>query len=235
MAELQILLTTAVTIAIIHTLIGIDHYVPFIALSRANSWTMRKTMTIVLLCGIGHVLSSVALGAAGIALSFGVSSVVDIESARGAVATYFLIAFGLVYTIYGYRRAMKNKAHNHKTPDGHTIMHVHSKHGERHEHDKAEIKKPANVFWGLFVLFVLGPCEPLIPILMYPAATQNTFALVSVTASFAFCTISTMLLMTFIGVKGFELMKVGKLEKYAHMMAGFAILICGISILALPI
>ena len=235
MAELNILLTTAITIAFIHTLIGVDHYVPFIALSSANGWQIKKTLFIVFLCGIGHVMSSVVLGFAGIALSAGLASLVDIESMRGLIATYFLIAFGLVYTIYGIRRAVKNKTHNHITPDGHTITHAHLKNGETHEHGKQGSKKSTNIFWGLFVLFVLGPCEPLIPIIMYPAATHNLFALVLVTACFAFCTISTMLLMTFLGIKGIRLLKIKSIERYSHVLAGSAILLCGIMILVLPI
>ena len=233
MSELGILLTTAVSIAFIHTLIGIDHYVPFITLSQANKWSMKKTMLIVLLCGLGHVAGSVLIGFIGIALSKAVSMLVDIEDIRGDIATYFLIAFGLAYTIYGIRQAVKNKSHTHKTPEGQTIMHVHS--GETHNHEHVNSKKSINTFWGLFIFLVLGPCEPLIPIIMYPAATLNIFVLITVTLSFAICTIATMLVMTFLGVKGIQLLKLEKLNRYVHLMAGSAILICGISVWALPI
>ena len=74
------LLTTAVFIGFTHTLIGIDHYVPFVVLSKANAWSLKKTMWIVLLCGIGHVLSSVLLGLIGIALSQSLSFLVNIET-----------------------------------------------------------------------------------------------------------------------------------------------------------
>jgi len=234
MTELNILLTTAITIAFIHTLIGIDHYIPFIVLSRANNWSMKKTMFIVLVCGIGHVLASIILGFVGIALSAGVTSLVEIENIRGELATYFLIAFGIAYTIYGIRCVIKNKTHTHITPDGLTIMHAHSKTSEHHEHSK-HAKKKMNVFWGLFIFLVLGPCEPLIPILMYPAAMHNTFALISVVVLFSVCTIGTMLLMTFLGIKGIRLVKMDKLERYSHFLAGFSILLCGILLLLLPI
>ena len=233
MTELSVLLTTAVSLAFVHTLVGVDHYIPFIVLSQANGWSAKKTMLVVFICGIGHVLSSILLGFAGIAMSAGVSGLVDIESIRGELATYFLIAFGFVYTIYGIRRAVKNKTHRHITPDGHTIIHAHLEHGSEHEHGKN--KKSTNVFWALFILFVLGPCEPLIPILMYPAATHNTFALVSVTVSFGICTIATMLVAVFMGLKGIRLFKFEKVERYSHMLAGSAILTCGLAVLLLPI
>ena len=233
MPEISVLLTTAVTIAFVHTLIGIDHYIPFIVLGRANDWSVKKTLFIVFVCGVGHVLSSILLGFAGIALSVGVSGIVDIESIRGEIATCFLIAFGLVYTIFGIRRAIKNRTHRHVAPDGSTIMHTHTERSGEHEHESG--KRKVNVFWGLFILLVLGPCEPLIPILMYPAATHNNLALIAVTVSFAGCTIATMLIAVFIGLKGIRLIKVEKLERYSHIFAGGAILSCGLAVLLLPI
>jgi len=232
MAESGILLGTSITIALIHTLIGPDHYIPFIALSKANNWSVTKTVNIVLLCGIGHVLGSIILGLSGIALSAGVSSLVNIEDIRGTLATYLLIAFGLIYTIYGIRCAIKNKTHTHNFPDGRTVIHSHMHNEAGHEHGT---QKSNTRFWGLFIFFVLGPCEPLIPLLMYPAASMDIFTLVLITVSFSVCTIAVMLLLTLLGIKGFQLLKMGKLERYAHALAGSAILLCGISVLILPI
>ncbi|MCL2678626.1 MAG: hypothetical protein FWE85_06200, partial [Clostridiales bacterium] len=158
-----------------------------------------------------------------------------VENLRGPIATYLLIAFGLVYTIYGLRCAVKNKTHRHVLPDGRTIMHAHAESGEAHEHAADNGKRSRNVFWGLFILLVLGPCEPLIPLVMYPAVTHSTFALISVTVSFAVCTIATMLLATFLGLKGIRLLKLNQLERYSHALAGCAVLMCGIAVWALPI
>ena len=229
MTETVLLLGTSISIAIIHTLIGVDHYVPFIALSKANNWQVKKTFYIVLLCGLGHVLGSVLLGFFGIAIAAGVSQLVNIEGFRGSLATYILIAFGLIYTLYGVRIAMKNKTHTHINADGQTVIHSHLHNSEGHEHKKT------GVFWGLFIFFVLGPCEPLIPLIMYPAVAMNVFTLVLVTVSFAVVTIAVMLLMTVLGLKGFQLLKINKLERYAHALAGCAILFCGLSVLLLPI
>jgi len=50
--------------------------------------------------------------------------------------------------------------------------HKHAHHGSHaHVHEEGS---GANITpWALFIIFVLGPCEPLIPILMYPAAKQS--------------------------------------------------------------
>ena len=234
MTESLILLGTAISIALVHTLIGVDHYVPFIALSKSNNWAVKKTIFIVLLCGIGHVLGSVILGFAGIALSSAVTSLINIEDMRGTLATYILIAFGLVYTIYGIRRAVKNKTHTHIGLDGKPFTHSHPVSFPHNENDYQQ-KKTNNVLWGLFIFFVLGPCEPLIPLLMYPAATMNIFTLALVTVSFSAVTIGVMLLMTLLGIKGLQFIKLDRLERYAHALAGSAILLCGVFVLVLPI
>jgi hypothetical protein len=66
--DLTTLAVAAATIGLPHALLGPDHYLPFIAMSRARRWSLLKTSLGTLLCGLGHVGSSVALGLVGIAL-----------------------------------------------------------------------------------------------------------------------------------------------------------------------
>ena len=67
-AELSPLIITAVSIAFFHTILGPDHYLPFIMMSWARKWSALKTSIITLLCGIGHIGSSVVLGLIGVAM-----------------------------------------------------------------------------------------------------------------------------------------------------------------------
>ena len=96
---------------------------------------MFKTLWITVLCGVGHVGSSVLLGFIGIALGMAVTKLVVVESFRGNLAAWALIAFGLVYFVWGMRRAWKNKPHQHSHfhADGHTHIHTHV-HTEEHAH-----------------------------------------------------------------------------------------------------
>ena len=41
--ESTLLLWTAASIGFVHTLLGPDHYLPFVAMSRAGGWSARKT------------------------------------------------------------------------------------------------------------------------------------------------------------------------------------------------
>ena len=73
-ATLSVLLGTAVTVAVGHTLIGVDHTLPFVVLGRARSWSLNKVLWVTALCGLGHVLSSVLLGIAALALGSALTS-----------------------------------------------------------------------------------------------------------------------------------------------------------------
>ncbi|NQT94081.1 MAG: hypothetical protein HQ559_15065, partial [Lentisphaerae bacterium] len=112
-AEIVVLLGTAALIGLVHTLLGPDHYLPFIVMSRARRWSMTRTALVTLACGLGHVLSSVLLGMVGVAFGVGVARLEIFEGFRGSVAAWLLIAFGLTYFVWGLHRAIRRRAHEH--------------------------------------------------------------------------------------------------------------------------
>jgi hypothetical protein len=71
---------------------------PFAMMSWAREWSVGKTSLTAVLCGVGHVLSSVVLGLAVRKLEF-------VESFRGNFAAWLLAAFGLAYLVWGLRLA----------------------------------------------------------------------------------------------------------------------------------
>ena len=230
-SELSILALTALSVGFFHTLLGPDHYIPFIAMAKAGKWSMQKTVVVTVLSGIGHVLGSIVLGFIGIGIGVALHLLEDIESYRGDLAAWLLISFGFVYMIWGIRRAIKNKKHTHKHIHTDGTVHEHE-HIHHHEHSHAHSKEnKANLTpWILFTIFVFGPCEALIPILMYPAANIGLSGLVLVTVIFAVTTISTMLAIVVVSIKGINLLPVNKFEKYSHALAGAIILVSGLSV-----
>ena len=57
-----ILLGTAASIGFGHTLVGVDHSLPFVVLARSQQWSLKKTWAVTGLCGVAHVGSSVLIG-----------------------------------------------------------------------------------------------------------------------------------------------------------------------------
>jgi sulfite exporter TauE/SafE len=230
--ELVILTITAASIGLVHTLLGPDHYLPFVVLAKARQWSRTKTAIITVLCGLGHVGSSVLLGTIGIALGIAVARVEWFESTRGELAAWLLTAFGLVYMVWGLRRAMRGRSHAHVHAHAGGEIHLHEHNHERvhvHPHDQDTTAKSVTP-WVLFTIFVFGPCEPLIPILMYPAASASAIGVIVVASTFSLVTIATMVGVVMMLSFGLDQIPTRGLEQYAHALAGLAILLCGIAI-----
>jgi hypothetical protein len=209
MNESILLFSTAAMVGLLHTAAGPDHYLPFVALSRAKNWTIRKTILIVSLCGFGHVAGSIILGLLGISLGAGLQKMLDIESSRGDIAAWILFGFGIMYMLYGLWRAQRHSHHHH-------------------------IDEKKNVTaWVLFIIFVFGPCESLIPLMLYPAAQQSSALLIGVLIVFSLVTIGSMLGITLLILKGLTVFKSAMLHRYSHALAGLTITLCGVLVLFL--
>lgn len=228
--SIALLSVTAISIGFLHTILGPDHYLPFIVLSQAKKWSLKKTMLITFLCGIGHVLSSVVLGFVGIAVGVSVSKLVSVESFRGNIAAWLFIAFGLVYMIISVRNLLKNKKHihSHFHFGGEKHMHEHDHHKDHTHIHQDEVVKTTP--WILFLIFVFGPCEPLIPILMYPAAENNLSGSLLVSVLFSVVTIGTMMSVVLIFKLGLNSINLKPVEKYSHLIAGTMIFFSGLAI-----
>lgn len=229
--ELYILLITAASIGFLHTILGPDHYIPFIVMSKAGKWSKLKTVIITTLSGVGHVLSSVLLGIIGISAGIALNSLEAIESVRGEIAAWLLMSFGLIYFVWGIRRAVKNKKHTHwhKHENGVPHKHEHTHHYEHaHVHEEKHVKKMTP--WIIFTIFVFGPCEALIPILMFPAAELSVTGIILVTTVFGVTTIATMLAAVMIFVYGISFVKLNRFEKYSHALAGGVLVMSGMAV-----
>lgn len=242
--SIVLLCATAASIGFVHTLFGPDHYVPFVALSRAGRWSLTKTTVVTLLCGVGHVLSSVVLGVIGIAVGVAVFRLETIEALRGDVAGWLLLAFGLAYLVWGVRRAVRNKPHTHLHvhADGmvHTHEHTHAaSHAHVHAAPYARVNQPSaapqptgrTTPWILFLIFVFGPCEPLIPMVMYPAARGSLWGVILVTAVFGVATLATMTTIVLLACVGTAPFTLGRFQRYGHAVAGLLVVACGAAIL----
>lgn len=226
------LLTLAATIALVHTLAGPDHYVPFIAMSRAGRWSLSKTVAVTLLCGIGHVIGSMALGGIGVALGLAGGTLDWIANSRGQLAGWLLIGFGLAYAAWGLRRAFRNRPHTHWHAHADGIVHSHQHvHRGDHTHVHADAQKTRDLTpWVLFTIFVFGPCEPLIPLLMIPAAEHSVKNMALVAAVFSAVTLLTMTGIVLAGSVALARLPTIGLERHGPTLAGLAMVACGTAI-----
>ena len=100
-----------------------------------------------------------------------------------------------------------------------------------YEHNDGQVVAPkerhAVTPWVMFLIFVLGPCEPMIPLLYFPAAKNSLFGIMLLIIVYTLFTLAIMLLMVVLGYYGFVFFKTEKLERYVHALGGMTIFICG--------
>ncbi|GIW41385.1 MAG: hypothetical protein KatS3mg076_1962 [Candidatus Binatia bacterium] len=221
------LLLGAATLGVVHTLLGPDHYLPFVVLARTRSWSWSRTALLVLGCGAAHVLASVLLGVGAVLLGSLVFRIEEIQALRGAVASWLLVGFGAAYASWGLRNAIRKRPHSH--------LHVHSD-GTVHAHEHTHLREHAHVHgkgrfvpWVLLTVFVVGPCEPLVPLLVYPVASGAAAEALAVTVVFAVSTLGTMLAATSLALVFSRGLRASAVERYGDFVAGLVVLGCGLA------
>lgn len=222
--EFGFLLGTAVSVGFLHTISGPDHYIPFIAIGKSKAWRLPKIVLLTIVCGTAHVMASVLIALGGAALGFSLTKIVGVNEVRGGLASWALFGFGILYFFYGLYGVYRKKRHKHFDiyEDGSVYV---------FEHDHKQMIYPTNrrkvTPWILFLIFLLGPCEVLFPLLAYPAVEQSTFNMLSLITVFMTTTIVTMVSVVTLFYFGFTFVKTDWLEKYITPISGLSITACG--------
>lgn len=199
-----LLILSTLSIAFIHSLAP-DHWMPFAVIGKAKKWSKTRLSAITLISGLGHVGSSILVGAIGIILGFSLNNLTAVESHRAEIGLWLLIGFGVAYTLWGLKKARDYK----------------------HEHiNTEEMKSKTITLWTLFAVFVLGPCEPLVP-LMFLATEYGWAGILTVSAVFSAVTISMMVGQSLLAYAGIQLVRHDLAERYSHAFAGFVIVMTG--------
>jgi ABC-type nickel/cobalt efflux system permease component RcnA len=249
MTQELLLLSTAVTVGALHTAVGVDHTLPFVALSRARNWSLRRTLAVTFACGLGHVLSSVLVGTAGVLLGITTHRLQSFEALRGNFGAWLLIAFGSVYALVGVLRMLRGSrhVHVHVHPDGtvHAHGHDHAQadgrvvHSHLHRFGSPSLAK-GRLVPALIVIFLLGPCEALLPLMFAPAASGHLYMPWLVAGCFSLATVVTMLVLVACGCSAIAASErlnrhLARLEPHLNWAAGVAIALSGVLIEVLDI
>ncbi|PIQ81894.1 MAG: hypothetical protein COV76_06475 [Candidatus Omnitrophica bacterium CG11_big_fil_rev_8_21_14_0_20_64_10] len=205
------LMISAVSVAFFHALAP-DHWLPFVALAKGSDWKMGRLAFITTLAGIGHVASSLLIGALGLWAGWAVHRMGGVEAWRGSVAIWLLIGFGVAYALWGFKHA-------------------------QHPHPHLTVKEAVKTYaarrvWLLIAILVFGPCEPLIP-LMFLSYKEGPAAIAAVCAAFSVVTVGMVVGQSCLTYAGFRLFRPAWMERYAHALAGLAIALTGVAVLAL--
>lgn len=234
--DVQVLAWTALALGFLHTVLGPDHYVPFVMMAMAEGWSRLKTAVITGLCGLGHVVSSVVIAAALIVLGTAVegweeTSLAGLHEARGDIAAWALMGVGVAYALWSWRRVRRGHAHQHRHVhlDGsaHAHEHDHRDGDHLHVHGRSAHRLTP---WVLFTVFVFGPCESLIPLMLAAWGLGGLGATTLTAAAFTVSTVATILGAVALLLAGVNLLPLRRMERWTGVVAGVSLVFCGAAI-----
>jgi threonine/homoserine/homoserine lactone efflux protein len=81
------------------------------------------------------------------------------------------------------------------------------------------------------LIFVLGPCEPLMPLFLVPASQGRWTLAGAMALVFAVATLGTMLAMTALALRGLERLPLAPLERWMHVLCGAVVTLSGVAVL----
>lgn len=195
------LIIGSLVLSILHALIP-NHWLPVLAISRKENWTISQTTSVTLISGLSHAFSTVLIGVAVGML--GVALARHIESFAHIIAPLILISLGFFY-IYQHHR------HKH--------FHLHSE-------PKALSKRKIVV--GLVVAMFFSPCfEIEAYFLMAGAHGWAQVALLAIL--YTSVTVAGMVVWIRIAYKGLLKLNWHSLEHNAGIITGTTLVLTGIA------
>ena len=222
-SDTLIITSSAASLGFFHTILGPDHYLPFVAMARTNGWSGYKTAGYVALCGLSHVLGTILIGLLALGLGFALFKIESFQLIRGDFAGWFLLIFGATYFGWGVNWALKKMKETKSKTSSNQCNTL-----KRNIGNSNFIRSTPFL---LFLFFILGPCEPLLPLLALGSEDTQFFSSFLVIMAFCMATILTMLLCVMLFYYGFSRFSIFlKLEHYMHATTGMILFMCGFSI-----
>ena len=195
------LITGSLILSVLHALIP-NHWLPVLAISRKENWTLSQTTWVTFISGLSHALSTVVIGI--VIGMVGVTLAEHIESFTHLVAPLILISLGIFY-IYQH--------HRHK----HFHLHSHPKPSSRNK-----------IVLGLVIAMFFSPCfEIEAYFLMAGAHGWEQVALLAIL--YTVVTVTGMVLWIRLAFKGLFRLNWHALEHNAGIITGITLILTGIA------
>lgn len=191
-----------VVLAVVHALIP-NHWLPLVAVARAEQWKMKEITMITFISALAHVLGTVALG---LVLGYiGKELEEKYGTAINVAASVLLIVFGLIY---------------------YTVNLPHHHHSE--QRDVAKYKRSKRKWIMIFIVMMfLSPCLEVESLFLSAGAYgMGLVSLLSVI--YAIVSISGIMLLVNLGYKGINLLSAQFIEHNEKRISGTVLIFVGI-------
>jgi nickel/cobalt transporter (NicO) family protein len=196
------LLTGTILLAAVHALIP-NHWLPLVAVAKAEQWKQKEVTTITLLAAAAHVFGTVILGL--VLGLIGKELQEEYGEAIHVATAVLLITFGLIYFTV-------NLPHHHHST----------------QQDVQAYKKSKQKWILIFVgMMFLSPCLE-VESLFLSAGAFGMGAVASMAAAYAVISIAGIWLLVSLGMKGVNLLPAHFIEHNEKKISGAVLILVGI-------
>ena len=187
------------------------HWLPFVLAARSQKWSYPKTISILLIAGIGHILTTALIGAG--LVWFGLKISDTLQNLLVLAASLSLFFFGIYYIIQSRRG----------------FSHAHCSHNHPHTHDYKDSSKDGWAILSLLTLLTFSPCESFIPVYV-SAWSLGWVGFFGLTIVLTVGTLAAMIIFTSMAFFGFRQINLSWLERREKLIIGIVLILFSIAI-----
>jgi len=236
--SIPLLLVAAGVVGFLHSILP-DHWVPLAVVARTQRWSLAHTARVSLLASVGHVVTSILIGA--IIAAVGLQFRSTFETQQGHIVGVILVLTGIGFLIWG----LLGGGHSHENGHGHDhehTDHIHSQdHADEHPHDHddhqrvrptgAEEKSFIQRFGGIVIPFgaAASPDLTILPVFL-AASTVGTGAVIGVLTTFSIVTLATFVVLTVAATMFGYQIKGEWLEKNGNTLTALVLIGIGVAV-----
>ena len=193
------IISGSLLLSLVHAAIP-NHWLPIVAIGKSERWTMRETLNATVLIGAAHIASTIIIGVLIGLAGFRLSS--NHAELAHWIAPVVLAVLGLIFIASDFI----GKGHRH------------------HNHfDETGGRSKRAIVGSMVVAMFFSPCIEL-EVYFLPAGAFGWSGILTTSVIYLFATVSTMLLLVYIGTKGLSRLNWHIFEHHQKTLTG-AILI----------
>jgi len=193
-------------LSVIHASIP-NHWIPLLAIGKAEKWTLKETLTATVITGFAHTLSTILIGIVvgliGIKLSNSYTMIMKY------IAPSILIMIGVIYMILDLKY---HEHHHHKTSDTKNTNNAKSK---------------LAILFSLSLAMFLTPCIE-IEAYYFQAGMLGWEDIFIVSEVYTLTTVTLMMLLVYAGYKGTQRLRSHILEHHEKLITGSVLVVFGV-------
>jgi nickel/cobalt exporter len=194
----------SILLSLVHAVIP-NHWLPVVAIGKAENWTQRDTLFVAGISGFAHTLSTVivgiVIGSIGITLSSNYAFISE------KIAPALLIVLGLIYLIID---RLNHHKHTHGIETG-----------------KVKNRSKWAIIVSLALAMFLSPCLE-IEAYYFQAATAGWAGILLVSVVYVCITLAGMLLLVFLASKGVRAIQSHFLDHHEKLLSGIVLILLGV-------